>query len=171
VESSINERIKILVDQLAMGNKSSFARSIGISNQSLGEIIGGRQSAPSFAALQKMITSFPQVRMEWLILGNGPMLHSEESVNPSEQTRIALSSEQLDVIKREINDLIINRLGLGLAEERQAEDKNQDAQNAHAGAYCSKAVTGKQSQNERPRQGADSCYEKYIHGAIKRFVW
>jgi hypothetical protein len=77
MESTVNKRIKILVDQLAEGNKSSFARSIGISNQSLGEIIGGRQSAPSFAALQKIFISFPQVRMEWLILGSGPMLRHE----------------------------------------------------------------------------------------------
>jgi hypothetical protein len=79
MESTVNERIKILVDQLTSGNKSSFARSIGISNQSLGEIIGGRQSAPSFAALQKLFISFPQVRMKWLILGQGPMLQDSEA--------------------------------------------------------------------------------------------
>jgi hypothetical protein len=81
MEQTVNERIKILVDQLASGNKSSFARSIGISNQSLGEIIGGRQSAPSFAALQKIFMSFPQVRMEWLILGSGSMLHTNEALS------------------------------------------------------------------------------------------
>lgn len=107
MENTVNERIKILVDELASGNKSSFARSIGISNQSLGEIIGGRQSAPSFAALQKLFASFPQVRMEWLIMGYGPMLQNDET--PAALATIAmdgqshpLTAEQWEVLKKAV---------------------------------------------------------------------
>jgi transcriptional regulator with XRE-family HTH domain len=78
--STVNDRIKTLVEHFSAGNKSAFARAAGISNQSLAEILGARQSAPSFAALQKILTAFPQVRMEWFIFGRGPML--QEKVAP-----------------------------------------------------------------------------------------
>jgi hypothetical protein len=70
----VSERIAQMVDYFHKGNKSAFAKAVGISNQSLGEIVGARQSAPSFAALQKMLTAFPEVRMEWLVMGKGEML-------------------------------------------------------------------------------------------------
>lgn len=65
-----------LVNFLSKGNKSAFSKSVGISNQSLAEILGKRQSAPSFSALQKIFVAFPQIRMEWLVLGEGEMLRN-----------------------------------------------------------------------------------------------
>jgi hypothetical protein len=73
-QDTVSERVAMLVQHYTKGNKSAFAKMVGISNQSLGEIVGARQSAPSFSALQKIFLAFPQVRMEWLILGRGPML-------------------------------------------------------------------------------------------------
>jgi phage repressor protein C with HTH and peptisase S24 domain len=75
-QSTINKRIKDLVDHFSEGNKSAFARLAGISNQSLSEIIGQRGNAPSFSALQKMALAFPDVREAWLLLGEGEMLKS-----------------------------------------------------------------------------------------------
>ncbi|GAB3637276.1 hypothetical protein GCM10027422_28660 [Hymenobacter arcticus] len=75
---SVSERIAQMVEHFHKGNKSAFAKAVGISNQSLGEIVGARQSAPSFAALQKMLTAFPEVRMEWLVMGKGEMLASKQ---------------------------------------------------------------------------------------------
>ena len=87
-EDTVNGRINELVNLFSQGNKSAFAKAVGISNQSLGEIVGRRQSAPSFAALQKIFVAFPQVRMQWLILGHGQMLEKEKPLRPSyERTR------------------------------------------------------------------------------------
>jgi hypothetical protein len=69
--STVNERIMNLVQVLSKGNKSAFSKAAGISNQSLAEILGKRQSAPSFSALQK-------IHMEWLIMGKGEMLKTTE---------------------------------------------------------------------------------------------
>jgi hypothetical protein len=73
-ETTINQRIKILVDELDGGNKLAFSKRVGMSNQGLGEIIGERQSTPSYPKLEKMLRALPQVRMEWLLLGEGEML-------------------------------------------------------------------------------------------------
>lgn len=107
-----------LVDSLAKGNKSAFSKSVGISNQSLAEILGKRQSAPSFSALQKIFIAFPQVRMEWLVLGVGEMLHESD-------TKPELSPQELDEAIQNIwsnQFLIRNEIGIELqAPSRIAE--------------------------------------------------
>lgn len=70
-ENTINQRIAEMVQYFTRGNKSAFAKAVGISNQSLGEIVGARQSAPSFAALQKIALAYPNVDLYWLVLGEG----------------------------------------------------------------------------------------------------
>ncbi|WP_045689428.1 helix-turn-helix transcriptional regulator [Hymenobacter sp. AT01-02] len=77
-QTTINQRVQELIDTFSAGNKSAFARSVGISNQSVNEIVGARQSAPSFKAIQKLLLAFTEVRPEWLINGDGEMLHQEE---------------------------------------------------------------------------------------------
>lgn len=72
-ENTVNQRIKDMLNHFAKGNKSAFAKAVGISNQSLGEIVGGRQNAPSFVALQKIALAYPSVSLHWLVLGEGPM--------------------------------------------------------------------------------------------------
>lgn len=84
-QSTVNQRIKILVDTFSAGNKSAFAKRVGISNQSLGEIVGQRHSSPSFPALQKLLKAFPQLCTDWLLLGEGPMLKSDPKSESSAQ--------------------------------------------------------------------------------------
>jgi excisionase family DNA binding protein len=73
-QETINQRIERLIEHFCHGNKSAFAKSVGITSQSLGEIVGGRQSAPSFAALQKIAVAYPSVSVHWLVMGDGGML-------------------------------------------------------------------------------------------------
>jgi excisionase family DNA binding protein len=72
-ESTVSQRIATMLDHFSKGNKSAFAKAVGISNQSLGEIVGGRQNAPSFAALQKIALAYPSISLSWLVLGEGSM--------------------------------------------------------------------------------------------------
>jgi hypothetical protein len=86
-QGTVNERIAKMVEHFHRGNKSAFAKAAGISNQSLGEIVGARQSAPSFAALQKILTAFPEVSISWLVMGEGTMLpeeHVSELIEPDD---------------------------------------------------------------------------------------
>jgi excisionase family DNA binding protein len=69
--TTVNQRIAEMINHFTKGNKSAFAKAVGISNQSLGEIVGSRQSAPSFAALQKIALAYPTVSLHWLVLGEG----------------------------------------------------------------------------------------------------
>ncbi len=63
-----------MVDIFASGNKSEFARLVGISPQTLNEILGARQSTPSYQTIANIARALPQLRMSWLITGEGEML-------------------------------------------------------------------------------------------------
>ncbi len=86
-----------MLDFFAKGNKSAFAKAVGISNQSLGEIVGGRQNAPSFAALQKIALAYPSVSLHWLVLGEGPMFEMTDN-DPAHKLEL-FASEVADRIE------------------------------------------------------------------------
>ena len=71
VESSIQERMKQLVDDI--GTKNSFSKAIGVNPSVVGNIVGRRLSKPSFEVIEKIMQKFPDVNLEWLILGKGTM--------------------------------------------------------------------------------------------------
>jgi transcriptional regulator with XRE-family HTH domain len=58
--------------------KNSFGKKIGVSPTSIGYIIGEKQNKPSFDLLEKVAKAFPEVRMEWLIRGEGSILKASE---------------------------------------------------------------------------------------------
>jgi hypothetical protein len=72
--NSIHERIDTLVRHFCKGNKTAFGRETDILPGVLASITGGRLSKPSFELLQKIMTRYPAVNGDWLILGREPML-------------------------------------------------------------------------------------------------
>jgi len=118
-QKSVNQRIAELVYYYNKGNKSAFAKAVHISNQSLGAILGSRQSVPSLAALQKIGVALPQVRMDWLVLGEGDMMQASTAIHPP-----SLSDESVAQAKNLTQRLAENRAhfdGLmeALVEERK----------------------------------------------------
>jgi hypothetical protein len=103
-DNTVNQRLAKLVEHFAQGNKSAFAKSIGISSQGLGEILGGRQSTPSFSVLQKLFTSYPQVRIQWLMLGEGKMLNDSMPIddNPNTPGLLIVLKADLDVYNKKL---------------------------------------------------------------------
>ena len=72
-EQSVNQRLNLIVNTFEKGKKAAFARKVGISPQGAQELLAGRKGDPSFKVLLKILESYPQVRTEWLVLGNGEM--------------------------------------------------------------------------------------------------
>jgi plasmid maintenance system antidote protein VapI len=53
-------------------NNSKFASILGIQRSNITHIIDGRNK-PSLSFIEKLITKFPRINVEWLITGNGEM--------------------------------------------------------------------------------------------------
>ncbi len=54
-------------------SSARFAEIIGVQPSSISHLLSGRNK-PGFDFIQKILTSFPMLNAEWLILGKGPML-------------------------------------------------------------------------------------------------
>ena len=91
----MNERLKQF---LAMENLSParFAEVMGIQRSGISHLLAGRNK-PSFEFIQKMMTAYPDINYEWLILGKGrPYKSDRQPVSMNGQND--LFTESSDVL-------------------------------------------------------------------------
>ena len=83
------DRIKHLMDFKGM-TAAMFADAIGVNRSSLTHLFTGRNQ-PSLDLAKKILTAFPEVKTEWLIMGMGDMLGTTAApnVNPPLQSKEA----------------------------------------------------------------------------------
>ena len=72
--STINDRIKMIVNQMFNGNTSEFERASKINPSTVKNIIGGRLTKPSYDVLEAIIRNNVLLSAEWLLRGEGEML-------------------------------------------------------------------------------------------------
>jgi predicted transcriptional regulator len=80
-KQQIGIRIKSLVDALKMNN-NSFGKKVGISPQGVAYIIANK-SKPSYEAIQKILSTFPDLSESWLLTGEGEMFVTKTPTEPS----------------------------------------------------------------------------------------
>ena len=79
-------------------SKSNFAEKIGINPSGLTHILNGRNQ-PSLDIVKKIVTAFPEISSEWLVMGMGnmlrsdvPVVHVEEPVQPKSDLELRQTS-------------------------------------------------------------------------------
>ncbi|MEL7589083.1 MAG: helix-turn-helix transcriptional regulator [Prolixibacteraceae bacterium] len=82
---SINKRIEFLIANLAKGNKRVFAKSIDVPPTTISGIVGSRGSDPSYSTLKKIINTYPEISLTWLLNGEGEPFN--RTVNQTETNR------------------------------------------------------------------------------------
>ena len=65
----MNERLKQFLTMEGI-SPARFAEIVGINRSGISHLLAGRNN-PSFEFIQKMLSSFPDLNPEWLILGKG----------------------------------------------------------------------------------------------------
>ncbi|WP_455584858.1 hypothetical protein [Bacteroides sp.] len=82
----IIDRLQEIIDYAGL-NVSSFAKKIGVVDQTIRGIVVQRRNKPGFDILSKILQTFTWLDAEWLITGKGEMIKEESSVktenNPS----------------------------------------------------------------------------------------
>lgn len=74
METTINERVKLISEKYFKGNTSAMARAISVKQSTLRDIIGERQSAPSYETLKAIVDyATININSDWLMLGKGDM--------------------------------------------------------------------------------------------------
>lgn len=77
MENTINERFKAISEIFFKGNISMMARTVGVSQPTLRDIIGDRASIPSYYTIKSIVDCATlDINSEWLLTGKGDMLKS-----------------------------------------------------------------------------------------------
>ncbi|WNI36686.1 helix-turn-helix domain-containing protein [Chryseobacterium sp. SG20098] len=92
--STINFRIKQLVDYFASGNNSEFGNLIGVNEANIRNYINGTE--PKFSILEKIAKKF-EISFEWLLLGIEPMIPIKDIVKIS-NSRVSYENKIPQVI-------------------------------------------------------------------------
>jgi transcriptional regulator with XRE-family HTH domain len=86
------DRIKELMDLKKM-TATQFAEEIGLQRSSLSHVLSGRNN-PSLDFMLKIKSKFPEIRLDWLLLGEGEMTsstHKKEELKVKELQEPAVS--------------------------------------------------------------------------------
>ena len=76
----IIERLQEIIDCENL-NVSSFAKKIGVADQTIRGIVVQKRNKPGFDLLAKVIQTFNWINAEWLLTGEGEMIKTKESGN------------------------------------------------------------------------------------------
>ncbi|MDE6105554.1 MAG: helix-turn-helix domain-containing protein [Bacteroidales bacterium] len=67
---------------------SQFADRIGVQRSALSHVLGGRNN-PSLDFVTKILRTFPEIRSQWLLFGEGKMYDAMSEVRAAEEAAVA----------------------------------------------------------------------------------
>lgn len=108
---TINNRIKLIVDELFDGNVSAFCRRVGVKQPTINTILGTRQSKPSYDIINAIALSGLGVSLAWLVTGSGEM--KDEGNVKDEVLEIPLDLNKGDFLIENNNGVKFYDLGNG----------------------------------------------------------
>ncbi|MEI6061180.1 MAG: helix-turn-helix transcriptional regulator [Bacteroidota bacterium] len=89
----MKDRITLLIRAKNL-TAAQFADQIGVQKSSISHIISGRNNA-SLDFVQKILLCYPEVNMEWLLFGKGPLFKGAETIkNPSIDGRLSTNAQR-----------------------------------------------------------------------------
>lgn len=83
-ETTINQRLNFLLKELGM-KAGAFARALELSETTIRNYVD-RTAKPSSEVLEKIVTTFKQVNLVWLVTGQGTHFLTDESESGNTQT-------------------------------------------------------------------------------------
>jgi transcriptional regulator with XRE-family HTH domain len=87
----MKDRINTLIKAMNY-TATQFADEIGVQKSGISHILSGRNN-PSLDFIQKILQRFPEVNMEWLVMGRGSMIGNEPDGNLRSATTVFPSQQ------------------------------------------------------------------------------
>jgi len=83
MQTTINERIQMIIDRFFSSNATKLANSANIPLPTISSIVGKRKNVPSSVNLSKIykVTCTLGVSSHWLLTGEGEMIKKTENTN------------------------------------------------------------------------------------------
>ena len=124
----IIDRLQEIIDYAGL-NVSSFAKKIGVVDQTIRGIVVQRRNKPGFDILAKILQTFTWIDAEWLITGKGEMIKQETTVktesNPSLTELIQYLREKDLKIEKLIEEKTELKIKFEMAKKRIVQKEEQ----------------------------------------------
>ncbi|UOR07417.1 hypothetical protein MUN82_10030 [Hymenobacter aerilatus] len=84
-EDTINTRLAAFLEKTGQ-SKFALSKKLGVSASAVGYLVGSseRTSKPSADMLEKLVTACPELNLNWLVAGQGPMLRDTEAAKETQ---------------------------------------------------------------------------------------
>lgn len=136
MEETVNERIRLVMENFGYRSVRAFATKIGIAPTSLNDVIR-KGAEPKFSTLSKLLVAEPLLSAEWLLRGDGKMMLSGEEV-PGDL--LQSFTEQLEKLEKDVEE----------TKEQLEEMKEKLLTTLGENEYLREHIAAK----EKPTQGA-----------------
>jgi plasmid maintenance system antidote protein VapI len=92
MKDSISKRLEKINEFYGLSSVD-LANRLGVQKSSISHLLSGRNN-PSFSFITKFINSFPNVSLEWFLIGQGDML--KNTITPTEKSTPVESKENIN---------------------------------------------------------------------------
>lgn len=120
------ERIKKILEFYNL-SPASFAEQIGINRSNVTHLFSGRNQ-PSLELAKKILHAYPKIKTEWLIMGVGQMLRTEEDIeliikaqNEKKQQKEAAEPDLFSIFQNKADKDTVQSKEIELSEERKGD--------------------------------------------------
>lgn len=128
----MHDRLKRFLEMEGL-SPARFAEELGIQRSGVTHLLDGRNK-PSFAFLQKMMTAYPELNYEWLILGKGRPYKGDYTPTKREESGsdANLFAEREEIGTEEIEDYTSDyqQFGEEIRASQPAENQKSEEQPA-----------------------------------------
>lgn len=110
-QKTINDRISFLIIEYTQCSQKEFAEKVGVSPSAISSLFSKRGNKPGLEMLQKIAVAYPEIRLDWLLIGQQPMFKLDEMnvgmepflpASPSEPYLVVQATTGAD-LAREVN--------------------------------------------------------------------
>ena len=83
-------------------SQAALADTLGVARAGVSHIISGRNK-PGFDFIESLSLHYPELNIEWLITGRGPMLRSGGTENPADLPNVRTVGNMPQIIEKKRN--------------------------------------------------------------------
>ncbi len=121
-------RIKQIIDKEKLSS-TQFATEIGVQRSALSHVLSGRNK-PSLDFMMKIKNRYPEINLDWLLLGKGRMVGGKETREVRATAVVAKDKAQepkevqFRIKKDEVDEITEDqKIGIKITEQKQKETK------------------------------------------------
>lgn len=102
----VNKRIKYIIDDYEKCSQKFFAEKIGVSQSAISSLFSQRENKPGLDMLQKIAIAYPELSLDWLLIGRGSMFQIRDA-NPDITEKSAPQYLTIDEARHQYDELVL----------------------------------------------------------------